>query len=95
MRHHGILPGDNEQNAADAQTCQQDVHPDVRRQGVKEGEDSWISAIGFVVEDADPQSHEGLGEVDHFLPHVGDGEGGHGQVSHLRTGQGTKGVSLW
>ena len=36
-----------------------------------------------MVEDADAQRHEGLGEVDHLLPHVGDGQGGHSQVRHL------------
>lgn len=53
MWHYGILPSDNKQNAADAKTCQQNIHPDVRRQGVEEGEHAWICAIGFVVEDAD------------------------------------------
>lgn len=51
---YSFLPGDNEQNAADAKTCQQNIHPDIWRQGVEEGEHSWIGAIGFVVEDADP-----------------------------------------
>lgn len=53
MCHYGILPSDNEQDAADTKTRQQNIHPDVRRQGVEEGEHPWIGAIGFVVEDAD------------------------------------------
>lgn len=39
------------------------------------------------VEDADPQGHEGLGEVDDFLPLCGDGEGCHSQVCLLLEGK--------
>lgn len=39
------------------------------------------------VEDADPQGHEGLGEVDDFLPLSGDGEGCHSQVCLLLEGK--------
>lgn len=85
MCHDGILPSDHKQDAADAEARQQNVHPDIRRQGVEEGEDPRVGAVGLVVEDADAQSHEGLGEVDHLLPHVGDGERGYGEVGHLTT----------
>lgn len=79
----GSLPGNNKQHTADTKACQQHIHPDIRRQRVEEGEYSWIGAIGFVVEDADAQCHKRLGEVYDLLPHVGDGERGHSQVSHL------------
>lgn len=39
------------------------------------------------VEDTDPQCHEGLGEVDDFLPLSGDGEGCHSQVCFLLEGK--------
>lgn len=35
------------------------------------------------VQDADPQSHEGFGEVDDLLSLRGDGEAGYGQVGLL------------
>lgn len=50
----GKLPGNNKQYTADTEACQQHIHPDIRRQWVEEGEYSWIGAVGFVVEDADP-----------------------------------------
>ena len=77
-------PGDDKEHTADAQVGQQDVDPDVRGHGVQEGEEAGVGCVGLAVEDADAHSHEGLGEVHHLLPHVGDGEGGHGQVSPLR-----------
>lgn len=77
------LPGNDKQHTADTEACQQHIHPDIRRQWVEEGEHSWIGAIGFVVEDADPQRHEGLGEIYHLFPHIRDSERGHGEVSHL------------
>lgn len=39
------------------------------------------------VEDADPQGHEGLREVDDLLPLSGDGEGCHSQVCLLLEGK--------
>lgn len=77
------LPGNNKEYTADSKAGQQHVHPDVRGQRVEEREHARIGAVGLVVEDADPESHEGLGEVYDLLPHVGDGERGHGQVGHL------------
>lgn len=35
------------------------------------------------VQDADPQSHEGFGEIDHLLSLRCDGEAGHRQVRFL------------
>ena len=77
------LPGNDKQHTANAQAGQQDIHPDVGGQGVEEGEHPWVGAIGLVVEDADAQRHEGLGEVDDFFPHIGDGQRSNGKVSHL------------
>jgi hypothetical protein len=39
------------------------------------------------VEDADPQGHEGLGEVDDLLPFCCDSEGCHSQVCLLLEGK--------
>ena len=78
-----FLPSDDKEHTADAEAGQQHIHPDIRRQRVEEGEHSRIGAVGFVVEDADPERHERLGEVYHLFPHVGDGERGHGEVGHL------------
>lgn len=80
-----LSPGNNKEHAADACAGQQHVHPDVRRQGVQEGEDARIGAVGFAVQDADTQSHEGFGEVYDFLSDIGDGQGSHGEVRHLET----------
>lgn len=77
------LPGYDKQHAADPQVGKEDVHPNVGRQGVEEGEDTGVGPVGLPVQDADPQGHEGLGEVDRFLPNVGDGERSNGQVSFL------------
>lgn len=83
MFNNSSLPGNDKQHTADTQAGQQHIHPDIRRERVEEGEDSWVGAVGFVVENADPQCHEGLGEIDHFFSHICDGERSHGQVSHL------------
>lgn len=88
------LPGYDKEHAADPQVGEEDVHPDVRRQGVEEGEHTGVGPVGLAVQNADPQGHEGLGEVDRFLPDMGDGERSDGQVSFLsvtRRERGTKG----
>lgn len=77
------LPGYDEQHAADPQVGEEDVHPDVGRQGVEEGEHAGVGPVGLAVQDADPQRHEGLGEVYRLLPNVGDGERSNGQISFL------------
>lgn len=82
------LPGDDKEHAADPQVGEEDVHPDVRRQGVEEGEHAGVGPVGLAVQDADPQGHKGLGEVYRFLPNVGDGERSNGQISFLKTQMG-------
>lgn len=77
------LPGYDKQHTADAQVGEENVHPNVRRQGVEEGKHTGVGPIGLPVENADPQGHERLGEVDRFLPDVGDGERCNGQISFL------------
>lgn len=42
----------------------------------------WVYQVNSV-QDADAQSHEGFGEIDHLLSLRRDGEAGHGQVSFL------------
>ena len=78
-----LLPGNDKQHTADPGAGQEHIHPDVRRQGIKEGEDARISAVGFTVQDTDAEGHKGLGEVNHFLPDVGDGQRSHGQICYL------------
>lgn len=48
-----LLPGNHKEDTADPCAGQQHVHPDVRRQGIKEGEYAWIGAVWFPVQDAD------------------------------------------
>ena len=78
------LPGDDKEDTADTQVGEEHVHPDVWGQGVEEGEDTGVGAIGLAVEDAHTEGHEGLGEVDGLLAHVGDGQGGHSQICLLQ-----------
>ena len=87
-RYESLLsPGDDEEHTADSGAGQQHVHPDVRRQRIEEGEHARVGAVGFAVQDADAQGHEGLGEVDGLLSDVGDGQRGHGEVRDLETPQ--------
>lgn len=81
------LPGYDKEHTADPQVGEEDVHPDVWRERVEEGEHAGVGPVGFPVQDADPQGHEGLGEIDGFLPDMGDGQRSHGQVSFLQTAQ--------
>lgn len=78
------VPGNDKQDAAYAQVGQEDVDPDVRSHGIEEREEAVLGGVGFAVQDADAHAHEGLGEVDHLLAHVGDGEGSHGHVCFLQ-----------
>lgn len=78
------LPGDDKEDTADTQVGEQHIHPDVRGQGVEEGEDTGVGAVGLAIEDADTERHEGLGEVNGLLAHMGDGQGGHGQIRLLQ-----------
>lgn len=81
------VPGNDKQDAAHAQVGQEDVDPDVGSHGIEEGEEAVLGGVGFAVQDADAHAHEGLGEVDHLLAHVGDGEGSHGHVCFLQWGE--------
>lgn len=78
-----LLPGNNKEHTTNARAGQQHVHPDVRRQGIKEGEHARIGAVRFAVQNADTQSHEGLGEVNDFLSNISDGQGSHCKVCNL------------
>lgn len=68
-----MLPGYDKQHTTDTQVSQQNIHPDVRGERVEEGEHPRVGAVGFAVQNTYPQCHEGLREIDDFLPHVGDG----------------------
>lgn len=81
------LPGYDKEHTADPQVGEEDVHPNVGRERVEEGEHAGVGPVGLPVQDADPQGHEGLGEIDGFLPDMSDGERSHGQVSFLQTAQ--------
>lgn len=78
-----MLPGYDKQHTTDTQASQQNIHPDVGREGVEEGEDPGVGPVGLPVEYTYPQRHERLGEVDDLLSHVGDGQGSHRQVHFL------------
>lgn len=80
------VPGNDKQDAAYAQVGQEDVDPDVRSHGIEEREEAVLGGVGFSVQDADAHVHERLGEVDHLLTHVSDGEGSHGHVCFLQRG---------
>lgn len=43
------LPGDDKEDTADTQVGEEHVHPDVWGQGVEEGEDTGIGAIGLAI----------------------------------------------
>jgi len=77
------IPGYHKKHAAHSKTGQQHVHPDIRGEGVEEGEHAWIGAIWFSVQYADAQGHKGFGEVDNFLSDISDGQRSHSQVSYL------------
>lgn len=81
------VPGNDKQDAAHAQVGQEDVDPDVGSHGIEEGEEAVLGGVGFAVQDADAHAHERLGEVDHLLAHVGDGEGSHSHVCFLQWGE--------
>lgn len=78
------LPGDDKEDTADPQVGEEHVHPDVWGQGVEEGEDTRVGAVGLAIEDAHTEGHEGLGEVDGLLTDVGDGQGRHSQICLLQ-----------
>ncbi len=80
------IPGYHKEHTAHSKTGQQHVHPDIRGEGVEEGEDTWIGAVWFVVQYADAQGHEGFGEVNNFLSDISDGQWSHSQVSYLVLG---------
>lgn len=78
-----MLPGYDKQHTTDTQVSQQNIHPDIRREGVEEGEDPRVGPVGLAVQYTYTQRHEGLGEVDNLLAHICDGEGSHCQISSL------------
>lgn len=80
-----MLPGYDKQHTTDTQVSQQNIHPDIRREWVEEGEDPGVGSVGLAVQYTYTQRHEGLGEVDNLLTHVCDGEGSHCQISSLST----------
>lgn len=55
-----MLPGYDKQHTTDTQASQQNIHPDIGREGVEEGEDPGVGAVGLAVQDTYPQCHEGL-----------------------------------
>lgn len=53
-RHESIvLPRNHKQHTADACAGQQHVHPDVRGQGIEEGEHARVGAVRLAIKDAD------------------------------------------
>lgn len=82
------LPGNDKEDTADAQVGKEHIHPDVWGQGVEEGEDTGVGAVGLAVQDAHTEGHEGLGEVDGLLADMGDGQRGHSQICLLQETEG-------
>lgn len=80
-----MLPGYDKQHTTDTQVSQQNIHPDIGREGVEEGEDPRVGPVWLAVKYTYTQRHEGLGEVNNLLTHVRDGEGSHCQISSLST----------
>ena len=76
-------PGQYEEQDGDDEVGEHHVDPNLEVQGRHEGEQSRLLLLGFPVENADAQSHEGVGEVDRLLPLEGDGEISNGQVCFL------------
>lgn len=77
------LPCNDKKDTANTQVGQEDVDPNVRRHGVQEWEEAVVGDIGFAIQDADAHAHEGLGEVNKLLTHIGDGKRSHCQVCFL------------
>lgn len=80
-----MLPGYDKQHTTDTQASQQNIHPDIRRQGVEEGEDPRVGPVWLAVQYTYTQRHEGLGEVNNLLTDICDGKGSHCQISSLST----------
>lgn len=78
-----VLPGNDKQHTTDTQASQQNIHPDIGRERVEEGEHPRVGSVGFAVENTYPQRHKGLGEVNDLLAHIGDGQGSNCQVGFL------------
>lgn len=76
-------PGNDKEHTTHSQVGQQDVDPDVRGHGLKEGEEPSVGTVRSAVQDADPCVEEWLGEVNHLFPHKGDGKGGYSQICSL------------
>ncbi len=80
-----MLPGYDKQHTTDTQVSQQNIHPDIRREGVEEGEDPRVGPVGLAVQYTYTQRHERLGEVDNLFTYICDGERSHCQISSLST----------
>lgn len=78
------LPSNNEEHTTDSQTRQQHIHPDIWGERVEKREDSRVGAIGFTVQNTNPQGHKWLGEVYYFLSDISDGQRCHSQISYLK-----------
>ena len=74
------IPGEYEEQDGDPEVGKDHVDPHVHRQRLHEGEELGRLLLRLLVEDADPQVHEGHREVHGLLPLVGDGQVGNSQV---------------
>ena len=79
----GAEPGEDEQEDGHPEVGRGGVDPHVQGQWGEEGEQVRRLLLGLLVEDADPEVHEGHGEVHGLLPLVGDGQVGDGEVRLL------------
>ena len=80
----GAEAGEHEHQHADEEVGGDHVDPDLDGERVEEREEAGALAPRLLEEDADAEVHERLGEVDHLLAHVGDGQRRDGQVGLLQ-----------
>lgn len=78
-----MLPGYDKEHTTDTQVGQQNIHPDIRGEGVQEGEDAWVCTIGLAVQNAYSKGHKRLGKVDDLLSNVGNRQRSNCKVSFL------------
>ena len=80
----GAEPRQDEEQDGDDEVGEDHVDPDLKVQWRHEGEESWFLLLWLPVENADAESHEGVGEVYGLFSLKRDGEVSNGQVSFLK-----------
>jgi len=68
-------PGQNHHDQADQDVGDESVYPNLERKRIQKGEEAWLLARRYFIQDTYAQAYEGLGEVHHLLALEVDGEG--------------------